>query len=156
MKYIHPKAEVVGDVSLGDNSSVWAFAVIRGDEGRISIGKNTSIQEHCVVHGENVQIGDNVTVGHSAVVHGAKIGSNVLIGIGSIILDGAEIGDWVIVGAGAVVTPGMKIKSNSLALGTPAKVVRELTEDDRKLITNSWEKYAERVSKLSGNPIRKA
>jgi carbonic anhydrase/acetyltransferase-like protein (isoleucine patch superfamily) len=156
MRYIHPKAEVVGDFSIGENSSVWAFAVIRADEGRISIGKNTSIQEHCVIHGENVQIGDNVTVGHSAVVHGAKIGSNVLIGIGAIILDEADVGDWVIVGAGAVVTPGMKIKPNSLVLGTPANVVRELAEEDRKLITASWEKYAGRVSKLSGNPTRKA
>jgi carbonic anhydrase/acetyltransferase-like protein (isoleucine patch superfamily) len=156
MKYIHPKAEVVGDVSIGDNSSVWAFAVIRGDEGRISIGKNTSIQEHCVIHGEGVEIGNNVTVGHSAVVHGAKIGSNVLIGIGAIILDKAEIGDWVIVGAGSVVTPGMKVESNSMVLGTPAKVVRSLNEEDSKLITTSWEKYVDRVSKLSGSPARKA
>lgn len=156
MRYTHPKAEVVGDFSMGENSSIWAFAVIRADEGRISIGKNTNIQEHCMVHGEGVEIGDNVTVGHSAVVHGAKIGSNVLIGIGAIILDGAEVGDWVIVGAGAVVTPGMKIKPNSLVLGTPADVMRELTDDDRKLITASWEKYAERVSKLSGSPVRKA
>ena len=148
MKYIHPKAEVVGDVSIGEDSSVWAFAVIRGDEGRIKIGKNVSIQEHCVVHGDGVRIGDNVTLGHSAVVHGAKIGSNVLIGIGSIILDEAEVGDWVIIGAGAVVTPGMKIKSNSLVLGTPAKVVRELNDDDKKLVTTSWEKYVERVRKL--------
>lgn len=149
MRYVHPKAEVVGDVSIGENSSVWAFAVIRGDEGKIRIGKNTSIQEHCMIHGENVAIGDNVTVGHSAVVHGARVGSNVLIGIGSIILDDAEVGDWVIIGAGAVVTPGMKIKSNSLVLGTPAKVVRELSDEDRKLITTSWEKYVERVGKLN-------
>jgi carbonic anhydrase/acetyltransferase-like protein (isoleucine patch superfamily) len=152
MKYIHPKSEVVGDVLLGENSSVWAFAVIRGDEGRIRIGRNTSIQEHCMIHGERVEIGDNVTVGHSAVVHGAKIGSNVLVGIGSIILDEAEIGDWVIVGAGAVVTPKTKIKSNSLVLGVPAKVVRELKEEDRKLITSSWQKYAERIRKLKSKP----
>ena len=150
MKYTHPKAEVVGDVSLGENSSVWAFAVIRGDEGKIKIGRNTSIQEHCVIHGEGVEIGDNVTVGHSAVVHGARIGSNVLVGIGSIILDGAEIGEWVIIGAGSVVTPGMKIESNSLVLGTPAKVVRSLNDEDRKLITTSWGKYVERVIKLEG------
>jgi carbonic anhydrase/acetyltransferase-like protein (isoleucine patch superfamily) len=151
MKYIHPKAEVVGDVSIGDNSSVWAFAAVRGDEGKIRIGRNVSIQEHCVIHGENAEIGDNVTVGHSAVVHGAKIGSNVLIGIGAIILDEAEIGEWVIVGAGAVVTPKMKIKSNSLVLGMPAKVVRELSEKDRELITSSYKKYTERVRRLSGS-----
>ncbi len=151
MKYIHPKAEVVGDISMGENSSVWAFAVIRGDEGRISIGRNTNIQEHCVLHGEGVEIGDNVTLGHSSVVHGAKIGSNALVGIGSIILDEAEIGDWVIVGAGAVVTPGMKIKPNTLVLGTPAKVVRELKDEDRELITSSYKKYTERVRRLSGS-----
>jgi len=148
MKYIHPKAEIVGEVSIGEGSSVWAFAVIRGDEGRIRIGKNTSIQEQCIIHGEDTEIGDNVTVGHSAVVHGAKIGSNVLIGIGAIILDQVEVGDWVIIGAGAVVPPKMKIKPNSLVLGVPAKVARELNEDDKKLVVSSYEKYVERVVKL--------
>jgi len=148
MKYIHPKAEIVGEVSIEEGSSVWAFAVIRGDEGRIRIGKNTSIQEQCIIHGEDTEIGDNVTVGHSAVVHGAKIGSNVLIGIGAIILDQVEVGDWVIIGAGAVVPPKMKIKPNSLVLGVPAKVARELNEDDKKLVVSSYEKYVERVVKL--------
>ena len=148
MKYIHPKAEIVGEVSIEEGSSVWAFAVIRGDEGRIRIGKNTSIQEQCIIHGEDTEIGDNVTVGHSAVVHGAKIGSNVLIGIGAIILDQVEVGDWVIIGAGAVIPPKMRIKSGSLVLGVPAKIVRELNEDDRKLVVSSYEKYVERVRKL--------
>ena len=152
MKYLHPKAEIVGDVSIGDDSSVWAFAVIRGDEGSIRIGKNVSVQEHCVIHGENVSIGDNVTVGHSAVVHGAKIGSNVLVGINAIVLDGAEIGDWVVIGAGAVVPPGMKVKSNSLVLGIPAKVVRELNEEDRELVVGSYEKYVDRVRNLGNKP----
>ena len=148
MRYIHPKAEIVGDVSIGEGSSVWAFAVIRGDEGRIRIGKNTSIQEHCIIHGEDTEIGDNVTVGHSAVVHGAKIRSNVLIGIGAIVLDEVEVGEWVIIGAGAVVPPKMKIKPNSLVLGVPAKVARELNEDDRRLIVSSYEKYVGRVKKV--------
>lgn len=151
MKYIHPKAEVCGDVSIGEGSSVWAFAVIRGDEGRIEIGGNTSVQEHCMIHGENVRIGDNVTIGHSAVVHGARIGSNVLIGIKAVVLDGAEIGDWVIVGAGSVVPPKMKVNSNSLVLGVPAKKIRELGEEDRKLIVASYKKYAERISHLLRN-----
>ena len=151
MKYIHPKAEVVGDVSIGENSSVWAFAVVRGDEGKIKIGNNTSVQEHCVIHGENVEIGDNVTVGHLAVVHGARIGSNVLIGINAIILDEAEIGDWVIIGAGAVVPPKMKIKSNSLVLGVPAKVVRKLNKEDKNFIVSSYKKYLERVQRLEKN-----
>ncbi|MEM3555871.1 MAG: gamma carbonic anhydrase family protein [Candidatus Micrarchaeia archaeon] len=148
MIYIHPKAEVVGNVSIGEGSSVWAFAVIRGDEGKIRIGKNTSVQEHCVIHGERVEVGDNVTIGHSAVIHGAKIGSNVLIGIKAVVLDEAEIGDWVIVGAGAVVPPKMKIPSESVVLGVPAKVVRKVNEEDRKFIANSYEKYVERAKKL--------
>jgi len=152
MKYLHPKAEIAGNVSIGDGSSVWAFAVIRGDEGSIKIGKNVSVQEHCVIHGENVSIGDNVTVGHSAVIHGAGIGSNVLVGVGAIVLDGAEVGDWVIIGAGAVVPPGMKIKSGSLVLGIPAKVARELSEEDRVLITSSYGKYVDRVRKLGRKP----
>ena len=149
MKYIHPKAEVSGDVSIGDGSSVWAFAVVRGDEGRIKIGKNTSVQEHCMIHGEGVEIGDNVTLGHASVVHGAKVGSNVLVGINALVLDGAEVGEWVIIGAGAVVPPKMKIKSSSLVLGVPAKVVRKLDEEDRKLIESSYKKYVERVRRLS-------
>ena len=148
MIYIHPKAEVVGDVSIGEGSSVWAFAVIRGDEGRVRIGKNTSIQEHCVIHGERVEVGDNVTVGHSAVIHGARVGSNVLIGINAIILDEAEVGDWAIIGAGAVVPPKMKIPSKSVVLGVPAKVVRKLDEEGRKLIVSSYQKYVERVEKM--------
>jgi carbonic anhydrase/acetyltransferase-like protein (isoleucine patch superfamily) len=148
MKYIHPKAEVVGEVSIGESSSVWAFAVIRGDEGRIRIGKNVSVQEHCMIHGENVEIGDNVTVGHSAVIHGAKVGSNVLIGINAIILDEAEVGDWVVIGAGAVVPPRMKIKSSSLVLGVPAKVVRGLNDEDKELIVSSYERYLRRVERL--------
>jgi carbonic anhydrase/acetyltransferase-like protein (isoleucine patch superfamily) len=151
MRYIHQKAEIVGDVSIGENSSVWAFAVIRGDEGKIKIGKNTSVQEHCMIHGENIEIGDNVTVGHSAVVHGAKIGNNVLIGINAVILDEAEIGEWVIIGAGAVVSPKTKIKSNSLVLGIPAKVVRKLNKEDKNFIVSSYKKYLERVQRLEKN-----
>ncbi|MGC8850143.1 MAG: gamma carbonic anhydrase family protein, partial [Candidatus Bathyarchaeia archaeon] len=91
---------------------------------------------------------ENVTVGHSAVIHGARIGNNVLIGINSIILDNVEVGDWVIVAAGAVIPPGVKIPSNSLVMGVPGKVKRILTEDDRRLITSSYQEYLKRLSKI--------
>ncbi|MEM3607992.1 MAG: gamma carbonic anhydrase family protein [Candidatus Bathyarchaeia archaeon] len=147
MIYIHPKAEIGDKVELGDNVSIWAFAVIRTDEGAVKIGNNKNIQEHVVIHGANVEIGENVTVGHSAVIHGARIGNNVLIGINSIILDNAEIGDWVVVAAGAVIPPGVKIPSNSLVMGVPGKVKRSLTEDDRRLITSSYQEYLRRLPK---------
>jgi len=145
MRFIHPKAEVGDEVELGDNVSIWAFAVIRTDEGTVKIGNNSNIQEHVVIHGMNVEIGENVTVGHSAIIHRAKVGNNVLIGINSIVLDNAEIGDWVIIAAGTVIPPNTKIPSNSLVMGVPGKVKRQLTEKDRKLISSSYQEYLKRL-----------
>src|SRR3989338_6035359 len=112
--YTHPRAVVEGDVRIGSGSSIWACAVLRGDEGRIVVGKNVSVQENCSVHGTGVRVGDNVSIGHNAVVHGCKIGSNCIIGMGAIVLSGARIGPWCIVGAGAVVTEGARIPAGSL------------------------------------------
>lgn len=145
MGFIHPKAIVESNVQLGDNVSIWAFAVVRADEGDIQIGKNSNIQEHVTIHGKNVEIGENVTVGHNAVIHGARIGDNVLIGMGAIVMDDVEIGDWVIVGAGSLIPPGKKIEPNTLVLGNPAKAVRKLEEKDKKLITNSYKAYLENI-----------
>jgi carbonic anhydrase/acetyltransferase-like protein (isoleucine patch superfamily) len=141
MKYIHPTAVLIGDVSLGEGSSVWPYAVLRADQGPIHIGKETSIQDHVVVHGKGVSIGDRCTVGHSSVIHGCRIGNDVLVGMNATILNGAEIGDRCIIGAGAVVTEGKKIESGSLVLGIPGKVARSLTEDDFKLIKDSYKEY---------------
>jgi carbonic anhydrase/acetyltransferase-like protein (isoleucine patch superfamily) len=135
--FIHPKAEVDSKAKLGKNVYVSAFAAINANEGEIEIGDNTSIQECCVLHGERVRIGKNVTVGHGAIIHGASIGDNVLIGMNSTILDNAEVGDWCIIGAGAVVTGGAKIPEGSVVLGVPGKVVRKINEEDRKLIRES-------------------
>ena len=140
MSFVHEKAVVLGRVALGEGSSVWPGAVIRGDEGEICIGKKVSVQDNCVIHGSGVSIGDNVTIGHGAIVHGAKIGSNVLIGMAAIVLDKAEIGDWCLVGAGALVPPGKKLESG-VWLGAPAKRVRELTSEDRELITRQVDEY---------------
>src|SRR3989338_2318730 len=99
MTFIHPKAEVTEGVKLGKNCWVSAFAAINANEGEIKIGDNCSIQESCVIHGIGVSIGNNVTVGHGAIVHGAKIGNNVIVGMHATVLDNAEIGDWCIIGA---------------------------------------------------------
>lgn len=134
--FIAESAEVIGNVTIGE-SIVMFNAVIRGDRGRITIGDNTSIQDNVVVHADptfSTDIGDNVTVGHAAVLHGCTIYSNTLIGMNSCILNGAEIGSFSIVGAGAVVTQGSKIPERSLVLGVPGKVVREITLEELELI----------------------
>ncbi len=143
--FVHKKAIVEGNIKIGENSSVWAGAVIRADEGPMRIGKNTSIQDNCVLHGHRVEIGDNVTVGHNAIVHGCTIGNNVIIGMGAIILDNAEIGDWCIIAAGSVVKENQKIPPNSLAAGVPAEVKRPLTEQDRERIKFSYKAYIKRL-----------
>ncbi len=126
--YIAPTAVIVGDVTIEDGVSVWDGAVLRGDVSYIKIGKNSNIQDNVVIHVSHdtpTIIGENVTVGHLAMVHGAKIGNNVIVGINSVVLDNAEIGDGSVIGAGAVVTSGTKIPPNSLVLGIPAKVVKQ-------------------------------
>jgi gamma-carbonic anhydrase len=143
--YVAPTATVIGDVSLGDDASIWWGAVVRGDVMPIVIGARTNVQDGSVVHvtsgKTSTTIGEDVTVGHMALLHGCKIGSRVLIGMGSIVLDGAVVEDDVIVGAGSLVTPGTRIASGTLALGRPARVVRPLTEEDRAWIRASSEAY---------------
>ena len=124
---ICPGACVVGDVTLAPGVSVWYNAVLRGDEGAISVGPDTNIQDGVVMH-EEVSIGAGCTIGHSAVVHGCPIGDNVLVGMGAVVLNGAKLGDNCIVGAGALVTGKMDAPAGSMILGSPAKVVRPLTE----------------------------
>lgn len=127
--FVAENAAVIGDVKIGAESSVWFGAVIRGDEAPISIGRGSNVQDNAVLHcdhGSPMRIGDNVTIGHGAIVHGATIGDNVLIGMGAIVLDGARIGDNCIVGAGAVVKENADIPAASMVVGVPAKVIRTL------------------------------
>lgn len=146
--YVSESAEIIGKVSIGENSSVWYTSVIRGDDEYIKIGKNTNIQDGTVIHGElKTEIGDNVTVGHRAIVHGAKVGNNSLIGMGAILLDGAEIGEFSIVGAGALVTSGKKFPDGMLIIGSPAKAVRELTDEEKKGLLRSADMYVETAEK---------
>ena len=120
---------VVGDVTLAKGVSVWYNAVVRGDEGAITIGEDTNIQDCCILH-EHVVVGLGCTVGHGAILHGCTLGDNTLIGMGAIVLNGAKIGSNCIVGAGALVTGKMDAPDGSMILGSPAKVVRPLTEEE--------------------------
>ena len=132
--YIAKNATVVGDVKLGDHASVWYGAVLRGDINRIVVGYHSNIQDNAVLHladDYGCIVGNYVTVGHSAIVHACKVGDEVLIGMGAIILDGAVIGKQSLIGAKALVTQGMKVPPGSLVLGAPAKVVRKLTPQER-------------------------
>lgn len=145
--WIADSAEVIGDVVLGDNVSIWFGAVIRGDNATIHLGKNTNIQENCVIHtdaGINVNIGEGVTVGHLAMLHGCTIGDNSLIGIGSIILNNANIGKNCIIGANALVTENMQIPDNSVVMGSPAKVVKTLSDDKVAMLKRSASHYIEK------------
>jgi carbonic anhydrase/acetyltransferase-like protein (isoleucine patch superfamily) len=144
--YVAPGATVVGDVTLGEECSVWFGAVLRGDINRIRVGAHSNIQDGSVVHidsGFDTTIGEWVTVGHRAIVHACTVGDEVLVGMGSIILDGAEIGARSIIGAGALVTGGKKIPPGSLVLGSPAKVVRELTMEEQVSIKGWAERYVQ-------------
>ncbi len=143
-KFIHEKACIEGNVEIGENSSVWAFAVLRGDEGPIVVGKNTNIQEHVTLHGK-VTIGDNTSIGHNAVIHGAFIGNNVLVGSNATVLDNSKIEDWVIVAAGSVVPPNKTIEKESVVMGVPGKIVRKLTEKDKKLIVDHYKAYLKKI-----------
>ncbi|HWW03032.1 MAG TPA: gamma carbonic anhydrase family protein [Candidatus Acidoferrum sp.] len=144
--YIARGAMVVGDVTLGEGSSVWYNAVLRGDINRIVVGHHTNIQDNCVLHlADDIPciLGHFVTVGHNAIVHAATIGSETLVGMGSRILDGAVIGAQCLIGAGALVTQGTQIPPGSLVLGAPAKVVRPLTAEERASLKGFAEKYVE-------------
>ena len=132
-----PGAVVVGDVEIGPDSSVWYGSVLRGDVHRIRVGARSNIQDNSVLHVTRdrfaCEVGDEVTIGHRAVVHGCVIGDGALVGIGAVVLDGARVGEGALVGAGALVAPGVSIEPGSLALGVPARVVRRVTDEEREL-----------------------
>lgn len=142
---------ILGDVSIGENSTVLFHAVLRGDDDSIRVGKYSNIQDNCTVHADRgypAVIGDCVTVGHNAVVHGCTVGDGSLIGMGAIVLNGAQIGKECLIGAGSVVLEGTVIPDGCLAVGCPAKVKRSLTEEERrKLYDSSWS-YVETGRKL--------
>ena len=144
--YVAPGAVVTGDVELGENVNIWYNAVLRGDSGTIQVGEGTNIQDGCVVH-DATTLGKFCTVGHRAIVHGCTVGDYCLIGMGAIVLNGAVLGDHCMVGAGALVTVKMNAPAGSLLLGSPAKVVRSLTEAELAHLEESAENYIKLAKK---------
>lgn len=142
--YISPSASISGKVTLGKGSSIWHNATLRGDLAPIEIGERTNIQDGAVLHVAHdlpCVLGDDVTVGHGAIVHGCRVGNRCLIGMGSILLNGSEIGEECIVGAGALVTEGKKIPPRSLVIGSPARVVRSVGDEEVAKILESASAY---------------
>ncbi|MBN1282515.1 MAG: gamma carbonic anhydrase family protein [Proteobacteria bacterium] len=147
--FVADSAAVLGDVIMGPLSSVWFGAVIRGDVGRISIGRRSNIQDLCVLHveqGGSLSVGDDVTVGHRAILHGCAVRDRVLVGMGAVIMNGAELGEGCIVGAGSVVTEGQRVPPRSLVLGVPARVARELTDEEVAETAASADRYSRYAS----------
>ena len=144
--WVADSADVTGQVSLGEDASVWFGVVIRGDVERITVGRGANIQDNSVLHadrGSPLVIGDNVTVGHQAMLHGCTIGENSLIGIQAVVLNGARIGKNCLVGAGALVTEGKDFPDGSMIIGSPAKVIRQLTPEQIEGLKKSAEHYIE-------------
>ncbi len=157
---IHPTAfvsefaYVIGDVEIGEGSGVWPGTVIRADAGKITIGKNTCIQDNSVIHGDDdVVIGDNVVIGHRVMCHAQAVGDRVLIGNGAVINDGAEIGDDCVVASGCMVIETMKIEPRSIVMGVPARVRGEVEERHTELIKRTGDTYVRRAQryKRQGN-----
>lgn len=148
--FIAEGAKVIGNVTIKEDSSVWFNAVIRGDSSTIEIGKRSNVQDNAVIHtsrNSKVVVGDNVTIGHGAIVHGCSIGNNVLIGMGAIVLDNAVIGDNCIIGAGSLITQNKVIPSGSLVYGNPMKIVRTITQEEIEHIIWNANDYVNEANK---------
>ena len=146
--FIAPNATLLGDVTIGEQASVWYGCVLRGDINRIVVGDRSNVQDGSVLHlsaGHGCLIGHDVTVGHMAMLHACTIGNEVLIGMGAIVLDGVEIGDRCIIGAGSLVTQNKKIPPGSMVMGSPAKVVRTLTPDEQDSIAGWAARYVDLI-----------
>ncbi len=161
--FVHPSAVLIGKVSVGPQTSIWPNTTLRGDDGRIVIGARTSIQDNTVCHLtgglSELFVGDEVTVGHSVILHGCKIASRVLVGMGAIILDNAEVGELSLIGAGTLVTANTVIPPRSLVLGNPGKVIREVKEREIKMILDGITVYVEKAREylqVHGAPQRRA
>jgi len=143
--YIDSSAQIIGDVTIGERSSVWPNVSIRGDVNYIRVGDETSIQDNCVLHVDHdvypCLIGNRVTVGHSAVLHGCQVDENALIGIGAIVLNGAKIGAGAVIAAGALVPEGMEVPPETLVMGAPAKVRRSVTAEEKQRFRKNCDNY---------------
>lgn len=143
--YLSENATIIGDTVIGQNSSIWFNTVIRADVNKIIIGKNTNIQDgsivHCTYNRNPTIIGDNVNIGHNAIVHGCTINNNILIGMGSIIMDNVIVEDYCIIAAGSVVTENTYCESGYLYAGVPAKKIKQISQDQRKMLDELSHKY---------------
>lgn len=148
--FVAENATVIGDVALAEGTSIWFGAVIRADKDRIVIGKDSNIQDNCVVHtsaGFPVTVGEQVSVGHGAILHGCTIGARVLVGMGAIVLNGAVVGEGSLLGAGTVVTEGAIIPAGSVVLGVPGKVVKPASPGQQENIVANARAYRELAEK---------
>jgi carbonic anhydrase/acetyltransferase-like protein (isoleucine patch superfamily) len=156
--FIAPNAAVIGDVHLGDESSVWYGTVVRGDSYPIRIGARTNVQDGSVVHVTGgraaTTVGDDVTIGHMVLLHGCTVGNGCLIGMGSVVLDGVEIGDECIVAAGSLVVPRTRVPARSMVMGRPAKVVRALTDDDLAMVREAGRVYVEGARTFASDAVK--
>ncbi|MFC4777582.1 gamma carbonic anhydrase family protein [Paenibacillus sp. GCM10023252] len=142
--YVAEGVKLIGEVSIQADSTIWFNSVLRGDLAPIRIGSSCNIQDGCIGHVNTNQpllLEDEVSVGHGAIIHGCRIGKGTLIGMGAIVLNGADIGEYALVGAGSIVTENLTIPPYTLSLGAPAKVVRELTDDDLQRMRRTMESY---------------
>ncbi|PCF93539.1 gamma carbonic anhydrase family protein [Vreelandella nigrificans] len=161
--YVDPASVVIGNVVLGDDCSVWPMTVIRGDMHRIRIGARTSVQDGSVLHithasdfnpdGFPLTIGDDVTIGHKAILHGCTLGNRILVGMGAIVMDGAVVEDEVIIAAGAVVTPGKRLESGYVYAGNPAKALRPLKEQERAFFPYTAGNYVRLKDTFLAQPV---
>ena len=149
--FVTDDATVIGDVEIGEDASIWFGSIVRGDVNYIRIGARTNIQDATVIHVSSRMhptiLEDEITVGHRVTLHGCHVESGCLIGIGSILMDGVRVGARSLVGAGSLLTPGTQIPPRSLVLGSPARVKRELTEDELTFLDRSWRNYVELKAK---------
>lgn len=151
--FVAPNSTVIGGITAGTDAGIWYGAVIRADKDKISIGERSNVQDNCVVHtssGHPVTIGDDVSVGHGAILHGCTIRNTVLIGMGAIVLNGAVIGSESIIGAGALVAEGKEIPPRSLVLGVPGKIVRQIRDDEVAGILQNASSYVELAREHAG------
>ncbi|MDA9781259.1 gamma carbonic anhydrase family protein [Amylibacter sp.] len=152
--WIAPGAHVIGKVRIGPRCGIWFGAVLRGDNEFIIVGSGTNIQENSVLHtdlGHQLEIGENCTIGHSAIIHGCKIGDNSLIGMGAVILNGAKIGKNCLIAAGALIKEGSQVPDNSLVVGMPGKVIREIDDIGVEKLRISAVEYQTKMRKFKEN-----
>lgn len=145
--FIAPGASVIGDVEIGERSSIWFNTVVRGDVHYIRVGSETNVQDNCTLHVTPgkfpLVVGNRVTVGHRAIVHGCVIEDECLIGMGSIILDGVKVGKGSLIAAGSILTPGLQVPPDSLVMGAPAQIKRSVSDSEKEMIRRAWSHYIE-------------